>query len=220
VTEENQKRVLSKVMPAERIHVIPLGVHLGRFREAYQRFQQEQQLLDDAAILTVGNWLRDWTFLRETAMRAAEAHPHWHFHVVNREFDVRVKELLTPLSNVTLHEALSDDALKHRLYASRVLYIPVTAASGNNALLEAMAMGLPVVMTDVFGGSFMIPEPAVRLYEEDDQSSALHKLSGVMSLPADDYARLKATTFAAASAFDWEETARRTMKVYQMALTT
>ena len=220
VTEENQKRVLSKVMPAERIHVIPLGVHLGRFREAYQRFQQEQQVLDDAAILTVGNWLRDWTFLRETAMRAAEAHPHWHFHVVNREFDVRVKELLTPLSNVTLHEALSDDALKHRLYASRVLYIPVTAASGNNALLEAMAMGLPVVMTDVFGGSFMIPEPAVRLYEEDDQSSALHKLSGVMSLPADDYARLKATTFAAASAFDWEETARRTMKVYQMALTT
>jgi glycosyltransferase involved in cell wall biosynthesis len=100
-----------------------------------------------------------------------------------------------------------------------VLYIPVTAASGNNALLEAMAMGLPVVMTNVFGGNFMIPEPAVRLYEEAKLSSALEKLSEVLDLPEEEYARLKATTFAAASAFDWEEIARRTMEVYQMALT-
>ncbi len=219
VTEENQKRVLSKVMPAERIHVIPLGVHLGRFREAYQRFQQEQRKTDGMAILTVGNWLRDWEFLRDTALRAATAHPHWHFHVVNRGFDTHVKELLAPLGNVTLHEALSDDALMQRLFTARVLYIPVTSASGNNALLEAMAMGLPVVMTDVFGGKFMIPEPAVRLYERDDLSSAIQKLGEVMDLPEEEYAALKATTFAAASAFDWEAIARRTMEVYQMALT-
>lgn len=215
VTEEGQKRVLEHVMPKEKIHVIPLGVHLAAFRKSFRQFGELNTPLHSDRILTVGNWLRDWDFLANTARLAAVKHPQWSFHLVNRAFDLRVRELLAPLSNVHIHEGLTDEALREMLYTSRVLFIPVVAASGNNALLEAMAMGCPVVMTDVFADEYMISEPAVRLYEAGVDEHAMGRLEEVMEMNTTSYAALKATTFARASEFDWEEIARRTMEVYQ-----
>jgi len=216
VTEESQKRVLEQVMPAERIHVIPLGVHLNAFRESFEHFQEKRIPTDPYHIITVGNWLRDWNVYAETARLAAQRHPDWRFHLVNRRLDSAVRRKLQQCPNVIIHQEVDNASLKEMLFTSRVLFIPVTGASGNNALLEAMAMGCPVVMTDVFNGRFMISEPEVRLHHRGDASHALERISEVMDLQPDNYLSLKASTFARASEFDWAEIARRTMKIYEL----
>ena len=58
------------------------------------------------------------------------------------------------LDNVVMHGRLDDEALR-RLYAKAdLLFLPLVDGTANNALLEAMAMGLPVVSTNISG----IPE--------------------------------------------------------------
>lgn len=215
VTEASQKKVLARVMPADRIHIIPLGVHLDSFREVYQAFSASSEPVHPTRIVTVGNWLRDWDLYERTLQLAATHHPTWEFHLVNRRLGDDVRKRLHSFHNLQIHAEISDDELRQLLYSSRLQFIPVTAASGNNALLEAMAMGCPVVMTDVFQDSFLIGEPEVRLHSKGDPQSAISRIGEVIDLDESSYSALKASTFARASEFDWKEIARRTQEVYQ-----
>ncbi len=103
--------------------------------------------------ITVGHWLRDWTAMRGVVERAARA-GNIEFHVVtSRETG------LDGLPNVMRYEALDDGAFLALYRSCDVLLLPLVDATANNALLEAMSCGLPVVTTDT---------PSLRAYVPDD----------------------------------------------------
>jgi glycosyltransferase involved in cell wall biosynthesis len=59
---------------------------------------------------------------------------------------------------VLVHRDIDDQALRRTYQQADVLFLPLLDATANNALLEGMACGLPVVSTDL---------PAVRAYVGD-----------------------------------------------------
>ena len=140
--------------PADRLAVIPHGIDV-------EFFQPPSAPPKRPLILTVGNWLRDYDFWLETATRLARARSDVEFAVVALPRVVRgvreraERELGT---RVRFISGVSDTQLRQLYHDASVLFLPLADASANNAVLEGMACGLPILASDL---------PAVREYAGD-----------------------------------------------------
>jgi glycosyltransferase involved in cell wall biosynthesis len=132
-------------VPEERVRVILHGVDIEFFRPLKSR--QERS---GFRCITVGHWLREWNVLRQIAGTL----PDMTFDVVtDQETD------LGGLINVRIHRSIQDAALADLYRNADALLLPLIDSTANNALLEGIASGLPVVATDL---------PALRAYLPDD----------------------------------------------------
>jgi glycosyltransferase involved in cell wall biosynthesis len=149
VVAPSQIEFFDRLLPHERIHSILHGVDTAFFRPSPHRARR-----DEFACVTVGHYLRDFVAVRRVAQRLA-AEPDIRFHVVTS-----AATDLEDLPNVTVHRGLADDALRALYQASDVLFLPLLDCTANNALLEGLASGLPVITTDL---------PSVRAYTSGDE---------------------------------------------------
>lgn len=131
-------------LPRERIRVLMHGVDTDFFHPAPRPGDD-----DRIRIVTVGHWLRDVATIR-TVIATLGPQSGVHFDVVGGgEIEVSAR------ANVTLHRAIDDAALAALYRSADVLFLPLTDATANNALLEGMASGLAVLTSDL---------PSVRAY--------------------------------------------------------
>jgi glycosyltransferase involved in cell wall biosynthesis len=134
-------------VPEDRLHVILHGVDVEFFRPRDSR--------RDTSVfrcVTVGHWLRDWNILGQIA----SALPEVRFDVVTG-----ADTGLTRVDNVHIHRGVSDEALAELYRNADILLLPLTDSTANNALLEGMASGLPVVATDLPALRAYLPEGGV-----------------------------------------------------------
>src|SRR5262249_26574378 len=122
-------------VPKEKLQVILHGVDI----EFFCPFEPRPETKTFRCI-TVGHWLRAWKVL----CQIADALPDMTFDVVtDRETDLR------QLSNVQIHRGIDDEALASLYRNADALLLPLIDSTANNALLEGIACGLPVVVTDL-----------------------------------------------------------------------
>src|SRR5262249_30321296 len=117
------------------------------------------------------------------------------------------------LRNVNFCSGISDVALRQLYHNASISVSSLTGAAANNAILESMASGLPIIATDL---------PAIRehttrdgcVYIPPGDSSEL--ASAILRLLDDEQrcALLGAANRAHAAGFGWEHVARQTMEVY------
>jgi glycosyltransferase involved in cell wall biosynthesis len=132
-------------VPEDRLHVILHGIDIEFFRPPESR--REYSYL---RCVTVGHWLREWNVLRQVV----GALPEVRFDVVTG-----AETGLSGFANVHIHRGIDDATLAELYRTADVLLLPLVDSTANNALLEGMASGLPVVTTDL---------PAVRTYLPND----------------------------------------------------
>jgi glycosyltransferase involved in cell wall biosynthesis len=130
-----------RYVPEDRLHVILHGVDIEFFRPL-----GSCQNASSFRCVTVGHWLREWNVLREIV----GALPAIRFDVVTG-----TETGLSGLRNVHIHRNIDDTTLAELYRTVDVLLLPLIDSTANNALLEGMASGLPIVATDL---------PAVRAY--------------------------------------------------------
>jgi glycosyltransferase involved in cell wall biosynthesis len=133
-----QKDYFADRYPDEKMSVILHGVDTDYYRPDYNKRDGKK-----FRCVTVGHWLRDYDVLENVAASLI-GNTFIEFHIVS---NVTLK---TNLKNIIRHKNISDDGLRDLYQRANLLFLPFKDATANNAILEGMACGLPILTTDLF----------------------------------------------------------------------
>jgi glycosyltransferase involved in cell wall biosynthesis len=207
VLARHQIPFYEKFAPSEKIFFVPHGIDTRHFSPATGR-------RDPRCLLFVGNWLRDFKTLVGIARQLARLRPEIMLDVVSLKDNLHHFD---GLPNIRFHAGISENDLIALYRNAALLVMPLLGATANNALLEAMAAGLPIVTNDVGG---------VRDYVDNECACILPSLSApaftekILALLKDERKRneMSAAARARAMQYDWTEIARQMHAVYHAIL--
>lgn len=138
VVSPEQVSFFKSIVPNSRIYTILHGINTNYFRPG-NRLREENKL----RCITVGHYLRDFNALRIVAEEFSN-YKEIEFHVVSSEGSE-----LNNLRNVTFYSGIDDSKLLELYQKSDVLFLPLLQCTANNAILEGIACGLPVLTTSL-----------------------------------------------------------------------
>ena len=152
----DQISYFKELVGKEKIRVILHGINTDFFRPGNKPRSDGK-----FRCLTTGHALRDFNALGKVAT-ALKNHPGIEFHIVTGH-----QTGLEGLSNVTLHRGLNDSRLLAYYQHSDVLLLPLIQSTANNALLEGIACGLPVISTRLPSVEVYLPGEEALLVKEN-----------------------------------------------------
>lgn len=144
VLSKEQKDFFKKHV-STHIELIPHGVDFNGIRSLME-FQNERY--NNKICLSVGSWLRDYKLLGETINVVND--PDIMFYIVTSEkHEKELNRILLPekKKKVKIFKNISDKELLNLYSISSLFLLPLKDGTINNALLEAMCSGLPILAT-------------------------------------------------------------------------
>jgi glycosyltransferase involved in cell wall biosynthesis len=161
--------------------------------------------------LFVGQWLRDFAVL-ETVVRAVrDATPQARFRLL---LPSDAADRWQGRSGVDVVTGLDDATLRRCYQEATLLVMPLRDCTANNAILEAMACGLPIVATDVGGVRDYVDQECALLTPPGDADGMTEAVLALLG----DATRRAAMARAArrrAEAFAWPRVAERMLAIYR-----
>ncbi len=157
VVSPEQAAYFRNFLPSDRVRLIPHGVDTDFFKPAHAT-EPDGKL----RCLTVGHYLRDFNAVRKVAQRFLNSQAI-EFHVVSSE-----AAGLGDLPNVRIYNGIDDAGLLKLYQHSDILFLPLLQATANNALLEGIACGLPVVSSRLPSVRFYLPGEEAILIDDND----------------------------------------------------
>ncbi len=145
VQSKTEVEPLQTVLGHDRIVVVPHGVAADFFTPG-----RRGNGASSINVLTVGAWLRDYALWGRIAREICERTDDIHFTVVtNPDSQAEARRALGPAhERCRFYHNVSDEFLLSLYDDCDILLLPLAGAVANNALLEGMAKGLPVIASD------------------------------------------------------------------------
>ncbi len=159
-------------------------------------------------LLAVGQWLRDYHLAFEVLDQLVAEGLAFEYRVICHSLDYG-----EPPAYVTMLSGLSDEELRDEYRAADLLFMPLSYATANNAVLESMACGTPVVSSAVGGVPEYVSNDAGRLCPPDADAfaRALRELVSDTELML----RMGRSARRCAETFDWRNIAARYAEIYR-----
>ncbi|MDR3792619.1 MAG: glycosyltransferase family 4 protein [Terracidiphilus sp.] len=207
-----QVEQFSDIIPAERIYIARHGVETGYFKPS-----AEQRAETRPHLIFVGAWLRNTKMFSRVVPRILARYPDVVFDCVVPPF-ARNREELAPLlghPSLRWHQGLSDEELLHLYQTAVAMLMPMEDSTANNAILEAMACGLPVITTDTggirsYGGGSVFP-----LVDNNDDEACLALAERYLQDASYRASIGKACREYATRELDWKQVAKEFIAAYQ-----
>jgi len=204
----NQVDFLAHLVGPERVFIVAHGVDTAYF------VPNDGLRAYPPIVLSVGAHLRDFKTLSLAASIVGQQEPNARFIIVTHPKHVYH---FAALSNVEVRSHLPDNELL-RLYQQATLAVfALHDCTASNAMLEAMACGLPIVATDVGGVRDYVDETCARLISP---GTAEGLASAIVELLADAGERDRLGTAARERAmrFSFARVAEQMRTVYEQIL--
>jgi glycosyltransferase involved in cell wall biosynthesis len=204
----------SQVMPMQRwiephkIVFIPHGIDTDGFRP-------DGQMLDPAKmrVLIVGHHMRDWNVIHRTIDEINHRRLNVEFHVVTAE---PFFPYFVGCANVVFHSQISESELVGLYRSADILFLPVINATANNAILEALACGTPVISTLVGGVPDYVNDESGWLLPVGDVAGHVDLIASLHGNRELAHRRRRAARTQALK-FDWRLVAEQMIAVYAAA---
>lgn len=215
VTSENQRAVLKQFVNESKIHLIPLGVHLKPLLDAFDRKHLQHKFMATHKIITVGNWLRDWDFYFKVVAEC----PDMQFTLINRNLAGPYKEMLGRYPNLKYLHDVDDATMFDEVLTSDLHFLPLQAMAGNNALLQSLALGCPVLIPDYEADHYRHQRDFIRVYEHSNLEDCISEIKKALALSAEVKDDISAQSVQYASQFDWKAIAEKHEEIFVALLT-
>ena len=137
---KEQAEYFYNFLPPEKVFLVPHGV-----KTTYWQPDGDAPKPSDPVFVNVGWWLRDIEMLKATIRRVHERDKGIRFKIVTF---AHLFEKYEGLPNTELLAGIPDDDLREVYRSARAILIPLEYVTANNAVLEAMACGTPVISTN------------------------------------------------------------------------
>jgi glycosyltransferase involved in cell wall biosynthesis len=160
--------------PESKIICIPHGVDTKYFSPEHNTLAETTDVF---RVLTVGNWLRDFDLWAKVFEKFTKDHSDVEFTIIaNPENLLKASENVNNGGNrLRLLSGISDQQLRSEYFRADVVFLPLKNAWANNALLEGMACGRPLAVTDLPATQEYAGEGATYI-EKDSVESAISNL--------------------------------------------
>lgn len=202
----NQQEFFEGLVDPARIFFVPLGVATDYFTPP-ESFEDR----DPDLCLIVGENYRDYPTLRGVIELVAYLRPETKFIAV---MPGKNTGLIGQHPNLSFRSGISEAELLSLYRSASILLMPLHDATANNAILEGMSTGLPMVLTDVGAvRDYVHPDCALLIppYQAHTMADA------VIDLLSDDRERRKMSERCREHSlkFSWIEAVSQLRQVYQ-----
>jgi len=213
VTNPTQISVLQKVMDIDKIHYIPIGIHVEELNELfYTKPDRNKQLqLTGMNIITVGTWLRDWKYY----FKIVDKCPQHQFHLVDRKMEPAIRSEVEKRKNITYHKNIDDSELFRLYQFCDLQFLPVLGIAGSNAFLQGLALGCPTLITYFEGDPVQEGKKFIWHYKKEDVEDGITKLEQIQNLGNQEYREIQEAANQYANEHSWKSIAEKTLKLYK-----
>jgi glycosyltransferase involved in cell wall biosynthesis len=189
----------------DKVVYVPHGIDTTRFKP-----NDHRSVDDGLRLLVVGHHMRDWEVIHRVIDEACRCNLGIQFEVVT---PTEYFPYFTACANVTLYSQISESKLIELYRRADALFLPVTDATANNSVLEALACGLPVITTDIGGMPDYVTNDSGWLLPKGDVESII-ELFKQLCLHRDIARSRRENARAQACKFDWRQIAERLSAIY------
>jgi glycosyltransferase involved in cell wall biosynthesis len=208
MSETQRQFFLLHGVSSERIHIVHHGVDCNYFFPASK--EEERPFM----VLSVGGYRRDFQLLREVCCRLAP-YDQIQLKIVG---PAGWRDLFKGIANVEYFSQLGDIQLLSLYQKASCFLIALEAATANNAILEAMACGLPIITQDVGGVREYADSNCGILCKPQSAEALALAVRNLYDRP-DLVIKKGALARQRAERLDWPLVATQTIGIYQKVLT-
>jgi glycosyltransferase involved in cell wall biosynthesis len=204
VVSSEQVEGFEKWVGAKKVVYIPHGIDTTRFCPG-DAIGDRNRIM----ILIVGEHLRDWELIHRVIDNSTHLRLPIDFHVVTKK---ELTAYFTGCSNIFFHFQIPESELVALYRTADALLVPVTDATANNAVLESLACGTPVITTATGGMSDYVNETGWLLPKGD--VTAVMDLLRRMTVNRGVAGSLRDAARIQAVRFDWKTVAANVLNLY------
>lgn len=211
---ESQRSWFEDYLPKDKIHVIHHQVNTDFFTPAETESSAKQN--DKIRIICLGGILRDMKLLHQVVIDLNE-----QLGVEKVQFDFlmpkKERAAFEQFENVTIHSGISDEELRSLYQKATLGFMPLIDCTANNAVLEMMACGIPIVCSDVGGISDYIDDKGAIMFSPSITSADISQQIQVLCSDAERLISMgQSNRVKAVEQFSLQATSEKLTSFYQL----